>query len=287
MSLTIASFNLYFFGESTGAHVERDEIDQELIARVIANVDADAIAFQEIHERDVLQRVLDRASFLRPGRRWVTSVPAGVMATATTPTASFQVVLAVDEARVSVEAVSMPLVGGNSRPPLIVDLEVEGEPMQLIAVHLKSGTLDEPIDGNNAARRLKECRRLREWLDANPRDRRVIIGDFNAFLDHPSLEPLRALPGWTWLRHLWPDGARRWTTHLDSFAFDPCAIDHVGLAPGCSADRLEVHCFDLSDELARDGKSWREWLATDDVDETNLRRVSDHRPVRATVQLNV
>lgn len=287
MRLRVASFNIYFFGDrSKPAHVVRDDQDLALLARVVADVDGDVIAFQEIHDRELLQLVLDQASALRQERSWTLTVPVGVLATGSKPTSPYQVALAVDRRRVDVTCISTPIKAlSGSRRPLIVEAVIDGKYVQIIAVHMKSGLLDDPMTSSNAETRLRETTRLRDWIEAHPVGLRVLIGDLNSLPTHPSLEPLRTLPGWTWPAHRWPDGVRRWTTHLDSFDFDPCAIDHLALGPGLVTEAVDVHCFDRAEEPVRDGLALREWLGSDQRVAPNLQRVSDHRPIFANLEL--
>lgn len=172
----------------------------------------------------------------------------------------------------------------------MVDLNIGVASVQVIVVHMKSGLLDDAPD-ESSERRAAECRRLLEWVGAAPEwvgaapgSPRIIVGDFNARPTHVSIAAVRNATGWTWPPHRWPAGARRWTTHLDSFGFDPCVIDHVALF-GLNSDSLNVHCFDLDEVRTRDGLTWRAWLATDGHDETRLRRVSDHRRVYLDLEL--
>jgi endonuclease/exonuclease/phosphatase family metal-dependent hydrolase len=291
--IRLASFNIYWFGEhprpGAAPHIDRDDIDLDLLAHIIADLDADVIAFQEIHDRGRLQAVLDRASVLRGTRTWTTEVPLGALSNASASLVSpFQVVVAVDTQRVEVQSITTPIPGvPSSRRPLVVRVCTPALTLELIAVHMKSGLLGpdhDNRDNNDTAIRTEECKQIYDWLHANPGPARAMIGDFNAFQGHSSLQALEALEGWTWPQHHWPAGARRWTTHLDSFEFDPCAIDHLGLSAGLVADALHVHCFDQDQRPARDGQSWRDWLATDTNDETHLRRLSDHRPIYSDVR---
>jgi endonuclease/exonuclease/phosphatase family metal-dependent hydrolase len=286
-TVRIASFNIFFFGElGDPPKVERDPGDLQLLARVIDAVDPDVISFQEIFDLHLLQEVLDRASAIRGTRSWTAWSEGRPIATGPTPTSKYQVAMAVDSKVATVGGISMPLVPEpKSRPPLVVDLEVKGRALQVVAVHMKSGLLDEGANGPDSMTRCAECVKLRDWIAGNPVTSRVLIGDFNSLPTHPSTAHLRTLPGWTWPAHRWPQGVRRWTTHLDSFQFDPCAIDHLALAEGLSADALQVHCFDRAEDVARDGVSWRDWCDSDNPTPANLRRVSDHRTVFADVRI--
>ncbi|MDP2308671.1 MAG: endonuclease/exonuclease/phosphatase family protein [Pseudomonadota bacterium] len=297
--MRIATFNVYWFG-TTRPIVEREPEDDQLVAQVLARLDADVVALQEICDLPRLERVLRAAAALsgrdlrvRVGEAFVTSGRPHELA----DTALQKVVYAWDPATVE-PIVWGPLGGGPAlRPPLLATFRdrADGAALSLAAVHLKSGLMGAPLADASAALRLREAAHLSRWLDgaalgpvgalqagAGPR---VVLGDFNAREDDPSIAPLRSLPGWAWPKAVLPAGDP-WTTWLDREVIDHVAASSEARFVGSP----RVFAFDRDPALGDaaffhrvDGFVAQRARGFPRAPVENLYRVSDHRPVVAEI----
>lgn len=297
--MRIATFNVYWFGTSRNI-VERAPEDDQLVARVLARLDADVIALQEICDLPRLERVLQAAGALagrdlrlRVADTFVTSARPHELA----DRALQKVVYAWDAA--TVEPVVWGSLGGGPalRPPLLAtfrDRRDDAE-VSVAAVHLKSGLMGVPLADASAALRLRESTHLARWLGGEAvgpagalragAGACVVLGDFNAREDDPSIAPLRSLSGWAWPRPILPEGDP-WTTWLDREI-----IDHVAASPEARfVGAPRAFAFDRDPDL---GDTTFFHKVDDFVAQRargfprapveNLYRVSDHRPVVAEV----
>ncbi|MDP2313760.1 MAG: endonuclease/exonuclease/phosphatase family protein [Pseudomonadota bacterium] len=299
--MRIATFNVYWFGTTRPGIVDRTPDDDDLVARVLAGLDADVLALQEICDLPRLERVLRRAAtfsgrdrHLRVGDSFVTSARPSELA----DTANQKVVCAWDPA--TVEPLAWGALGGGPalRPPLLATFRDrrDGAALTLAALHLKSGFMGAPLTDESAALRLREAAYLARWLSGEnvgptalaqaPLGPLVALGDMNARRDDPTLEPLRRLPGWSWPVPTLP-AEDPWTTFLDREV-----IDHIGASPAARfVGTPYAYAFDRDPALG--GRAW--FHAVEDFSAQrargfprapveNLYRVSDHRPVVAEIE---
>jgi endonuclease/exonuclease/phosphatase family metal-dependent hydrolase len=296
--MRIATWNIYWLGERSGDKIRRGAEDLELIAEVLKNVSADVLAFQEVVDPAVLEAILKKAggsqrdySIRAEDGPWFSS-------TSNPDSASNnyqKIFLAMDRERVEfLGGVSIP-DGPAGRKPYAARLRDRSSETEfvVVAVHLRSGY---PIflDVEDAAKRRQEASALARWLHGeaaadNPSfpiptvDRVIVLGDFNAQLNDPngSLDPLRegSLSDWTWDNPM-ADGSH-FTTAVD----DGYVIDFIMLSPVASEGITQAPTVYAFDHDPRLGGSMRFHTGTGSADRLKNYRVSDHRPVVATLDL--
>lgn len=295
--MRLATFNIYWLGH-TGEEqsIGRTDADRDLIARVIARLDADALVFQEIVDPEALQRILARAGQLTPEPRdyrlrdgqgrWLCD-----NSLLNRPD-SQKVFAAYDANKYELRAAS-PVLGHNRRLPFaarVRRLTHRGEVL-IVGVHFKSGQ-PQFTDAESSETREEQCQHLADWIagmktgenpepaipEPEPGEHVVVLGDFNALYDAdpaeyaavvPSLDPLREghMAEWWWEKPLRdPEGGDRTTSYLERLL-----IDFVMLSPSLR-ERVEraptIYAFDQDPQI--------------NVADP---RVSDHRPV--FVEINV
>jgi len=284
--MRLATFNIYWLG---GNQIQRTTEDLRKIAQVIARLDADIFAFQEIVGVAELQQIFDLASSLT-GRSYQLFDAADKFL----GEAKFggqKVVVTYDRQRYELLAAS-PIYGGGKGLAFGLRLQdiAGGGQITVIGVHLKSG---QPFftDAKSAATRKKQCQHLQDWVAGNkqaknpvipmplPGEHVVILGDFNALyrsddLDLAgvvaSLNPLReeAMAAWWWQEPLAdPAGGGRVTVYGERLL-----IDYVMLSPSLK-DRIVqppvIYAFDQDPEIGVAEK-----------------RLSDHRPVWVEIDIS-
>jgi endonuclease/exonuclease/phosphatase family metal-dependent hydrolase len=291
--MRLATFNIFWLGneefvskpESGGE--ARTAADWELIGRVIAKLNADVIAFQEIVSLDELRTVLNHVNL---PRNYQFFDDEGQML-GTGGSQAQKVVVAYDRQRYTLDKAS-PILGHNRRLPFALRLErnTGGGRMMVIGVHFKSG---QPLFTNQDSSdiRAEQCQHLADWIagqkaDDNPvlprpdpDERIVILGDFNALRssDNPnfqgvvaSLDPLRQghMAGWAWDDpRPDPDWGGSSTSYIERLL-----IDHVMLSPSIKAADVRqeptIYAYDNDPEFSSAEVRYR---------------VSDHRPVSVEV----
>ncbi len=324
MELRIATFNIYWYPSSSFVGNRRSEADRGKIREVIRRLDADVLVFQEILDladlEDLLSHLIPTRSYrLRDtAGRWTASgadQQDGMKVVVAFDGNRLELV----EAGTARMPDAAPASKGR-RDPVAARLRVPGgTPFTVIGVHLKSGVLtvgskDTTPDDDV---RIEEMRGLTEWITtaapigpggkARQADEpTVLIGDFNAVRGNAalrSLVPGGALSSWSWPAPRFasamlpsPQEAplpeiERWTTHLDRMV-----IDHVIASPKTKVvDGPWVYAFDHDESWMQAAGVTREWLGERDYPLTpekksadrieNLHRISDHRPVRVTIEL--
>jgi len=299
--MKLATFNIYWLGGYAEHDVQRSGEDNQRLAEIIAEVNADVYVFQEIVDADVLREILDMAdekTASTTGRRYtmhdaqnhLLGVGAGA------PQNDQQVVIAYDAGRYDLLASSV-IKGGVSRPPFAARLRGKngGGQLLVVGVHFKSGQ-PQVTDESSSKKRERQCQHLSDWLDGKvagvnpslpaplPGEHVAVLGDFNAVYDstdanHPffegdplfpkfvaSLNPLREghMAEWLWEKPVPEDANDGQVSNyeenllIDFIMFSPSLKGHVPPAP-------TIYAFD------RLGPSGR--------------RISDHRPVYAEVNI--
>ncbi len=155
------------------------------LGAIAREVNADIFAFQEVEGEAALARILPAAeyAFYVPDTPWIQRVGFAVRRT-----------------RVHVRGVEAyaPLgAGKRSRYGADLDVVVDGKPLRLLAVHLKSACHARPLtdesrhprddesDAPACIQLARQVKPLKEWIDARGRERMpfVILGDFNRRFD--------------------------------------------------------------------------------------------------------
>ncbi|HEY0380277.1 MAG TPA: hypothetical protein VGC87_25410 [Pyrinomonadaceae bacterium] len=324
MEVRIATFNIFWFPSSSFIGNSRSAEDLEMLREVIKRLDADVLVFEEILDLEKLEGLLSdlipgRSYSLRDkDEQWSASTleqQHGMKVPLAFDSNKLEL-LEVGSARLAGQA---PTPTGR-RDPVAARLRPlgGGPPLTVIGVHLKSGMLTQGAPSTHDDEvRVEEMANLTKWITtsapikpggpARPGgEPTVLIGDFNAVDGNAALTAL--LPGGklsSWSRpkprftsamspspvevHLPPE--ERWTTHLDREI-----IDHVILSPEVQLfDGPWVYAFDRDDSWLQAAGVTRDWLEEKGFTFTpkneepkpmeNLHHISDHRPVRVSVNL--
>ena len=203
------------------------------LARQVARLDADIIAFQEVQSARALAAILADGRYQQPGswQWWVNPLPVN---------ARQRVALAVRSSRLgTLQLHALPELGRplwrEQRGGLLARLTLaSGRILHLLVVHLKSGCRDGELDSTMACRQLAaQGRILARIIDQEQESGAplVILGDFNRdFANEQAL--------WSQLDNQQPRGARlqRLTQgfqqpdgcYLARYGADP--IDHILLS---------------------------------------------------------
>lgn len=284
--MRLATFNIYWLG---GNQIQRTEDDLGKIAQVIAKLDADVLAFQEIVGVAQLQTILDQANNLTARDYKLFDANQKLLGAA--KYGGQKVVVAYGAQRYELVAAA-PISGGGKGLAFGLRLKgiVGGGQVLVVGVHLKSG---QPsfTDQNSATTRAIQCQHLADWVTGKkaadkevlpaplPDEHVVILGDFNALYRSDnseydgvvrSLDPLREGPmaKWWWQEPLAdPAGGDRTTVYVERLL-----IDYVMLSPSLKERILKpptIYAFDQDPEIGAAGI-----------------RVSDHRPVVVEVDIS-
>ncbi len=157
----------------------RDSADLGRLAALVRQLDADVIAFQEVENAAVARKVF---------RGYEICIASG-------PGAQHAGFAVRSTLRFACEPPLASLAGGGrGRPgqPLLLYPRT-GAPIELLAVHLKSGCARDPLDSPTAACRLlsEQAAALGEWIAARAAagTHFVVLGDLNRPAGHASEDP--------------------------------------------------------------------------------------------------
>lgn len=325
MDVRIATLNIFGYPSSFLGN-SRNAQDHAMIGELIKRLDADVIVFQEIIDLEELERLLSGLVPGREYRlkddaeHWIASAVGGngmkvVMAFDRNRLKPLEAGKAKKAG---------PGATGGKRDCVAARLSPAGggKSLTVIGVHFKSGLLTvpprhEPEDDT----RVEEVNNLIDWIEslspilpgveARPAgEPTVLIGDFNAVRGNISVEPILSgarLKSWLWAE---PDftsslsptpvsnipAGEHWTTFIDK-----AVIDHVLLSPEIEpVEGPWVYVFEYDPTWLAAADVTQEWMrkveyvltTTDDEgqvtteDKENLFRITDHRPVRITVNLD-
>jgi len=323
MKVRIATCNIFWFPSSGYIGNSRSSTDLDKVREVIARLDADIIVFQEIRDlqalNDLLSAIPNRSYKMRDkNNNWAASTlhqPGNIKVPVAFDSNKLEL-LEVGNALVAGEDLSE----FGMRDPVAARLRpVGGGPtLTVIGVHLKSGDLTvEPMVSADDKKRIEEIKKLLEWIKTlapvtpggqkrPAQEPTVLLGDFNAINGNVSLKHLLSdavLSTWAWPQPRFASSVspspvellnlqthERWTTHLDKKI-----IDHVFLSPEVKlVEGPWVYAYDRDDswlQAAGVSKNWLEefgyTLTKNGISSPtkNINRVTDHRPVRVTVEL--
>jgi endonuclease/exonuclease/phosphatase family metal-dependent hydrolase len=145
----------------------RDSADLSRIAWYAHKLDADVVAFQEVENSAIAARIFaDHRICIAAGRGLQHvgfAIRAGIA----------------HRCGPQLDAISL---GGAQRAGMRLVLFPETpQAVELLAVHLKSGCADDPLDSGSAACVLlaAQARQLSAWIAAHARSRFILLGDFN------------------------------------------------------------------------------------------------------------
>lgn len=278
--INLATFNLFWFPESGKVKSHRSADDRRLIQRVLENLDAHALVFQEILDLEALQTLLSQVEGHRYRMRkpaqgetegeWLASGSGKSMKVACAYDAD--VLDLVDGAPLD-NPESYWHYGGRDPYAMYLREPTTGTELTFVGVHMKS---ENPRAVNPVGPESKDIRELEAgflatWLageskveqenpkfNTPPTEKVVVMGDFNAVTTLSVLSPLRlgSLAGWHW-----PDRAvvespssgqpvddewGEWSTYLDREV-----IDHALVSPALKEDVDDglIYAFDLDPSL--------------------------------------
>ena len=191
--LRIASWNMEFLAEKNGAGCHsRQEVDYAQMKAIVDGLNADVIAFEEVENPAAAARVFDPSRYTivmedRPGK---SGDPCGSDA----PGQTFirqAVGFAIRSDLVFTRAPDVTALEiGNPNLRSGVDITVRprgGEPLRLLAIHLKSGCF-EGTTGQACPQLLKQIPAVAAWIDAAAAGptRFAVLGDWNRRLALPA-----------------------------------------------------------------------------------------------------
>ena len=321
MSINLSTFNIFWYGSSDMTKNPRTGADQKRIEQVLTRLDADAFVFQEILDHERLETLLHAI----PGHDYQLRQPDGAWLTSADPPSKnkMKIVCAYDSKVLELIAaapLSNPKIGlkyPGPRAPYAMRLRelTTGADFTLVGVHLKSGPPAAGKGDEAADARYDETTFLASWLDGTldlklepferpPGEDVIVMGDCNATEANFSLAPLyegRELLKSRFAASFDPaaplpldDPAEKWSTFLDGVV-----IDHAIVSPTVrpKIGSALIYAFDLDPALDKEPAGGGHWLrrTTDYRVEPyenagvrpvpNLYRISDHRPVRITMDL--
>jgi endonuclease/exonuclease/phosphatase family metal-dependent hydrolase len=247
------------------------QITVDAVSEVIEALDVDLLALQEINDTVTLQQMVDGL----PGYEayYDSAWPAGLAYVYKTDTLTV-----VDAYEIYT---TQPFWSAFPRSPMVIEVEFGGELVIVINNHFKccgDGILDLGDLGDEETRRFTASNLLKQYIDLNHADDRVIVlGDLNDILtdsvannvfqtilddpDHYAFADAAIANGSSadWSYPTWP-------SHLDHLLITDELFDAV--ADGAA----EVECIRIDDVLPG---GWSEYDA----------KISDHRPVALKILL--
>lgn len=146
----------------------RDSADLGRMAAHASRLDADVIALQEVEDTAIASKVLRGYNFCLANGQGVQHVGFAIRRDL--------------RYRCGPQLASLA-AGGRGRPGMLLTLLLPGQaPIQLLAVHLKSGCAHEPLDAATAACRLlaAQAEALGTWISTQAsKGRFIVLGDLN------------------------------------------------------------------------------------------------------------
>lgn len=186
--MRVATFNIYWLG---GNKIQRTDADEQHIATIIENLDADVIAFQEIIDRQVLKRILDLASSHTDRDYRIRDELGDWLESGSS---NMRVMMAYDHSTTKLHSFTA-ISGGKKRKPCAIQVSdrQSGVEVTAVGVHLHSG-YPKFDDIEDAAIRQSQCENINRWIHGqeagtNPEfpepatDHVLLLGDFNALND--------------------------------------------------------------------------------------------------------
>ena len=181
-SLKVATWNIAWLGSHE--YNKRDNDDYQQLAEYAKALDADVIALQEVENADYARKVFgDEYHYYFSTKDWVQRVGVAVRK-------SLNLEIKSAEYRA--------LDVGRVRNGIDITLTQGDKSLRLLAVHLKSGCFDNPLDPKSVEampastdrelRRKDACQRLAKqrsplesWIDARASENKpfIVLGDFN------------------------------------------------------------------------------------------------------------
>ena len=291
--ITVATFNV------ENLHVGSDEARFAAVAEIVVGRmgSPTILAVQEIQDDTGpvddgvvgAERTLDRlVEFIAeaggPRYEWAQIDPVD-KADGGQPGANIRAALLFDPRRVGVVAAAdtrltaNPTVLGSddaaftdSRKPLAVELEVDGERLTVVVCHLRSKGGDDPLFGNrqppvlsSETQRHAQAELIRSFLEhrlsLHPSERIIVLGDLNDFEFRAPVETLAAEPMVNLVERL--PQADRWTYVYQG---NSQVLDHIIVSPAL-ADGAEIEVVHVNSA------------------EPATERASDHDPVIARLRV--
>ena len=322
MEVRIATLNIFFFPEGFVGN-KRSNADMEMIRDVIRRLDSDIIVFQEIYDLGKLEQLMANVI---PGRTYSMRDQAGHWAASNigpdmkVPLAFDTNKLELLEVGSARNADDPP--ADMSRRDAVAGRfkRRDGQSsFTVVGVHLKSGYLNVgPTNDPDDIMRTGQMANLTRWITTlapilpggNQRpasEPTVLIGDFNAVRGNMALTPLSQggnLSTWHWPEPRFASALspapvevnlsqdERWTTHLDKKI-----IDHVIVSPETKMiGDPWAYAFDYDGAWLHAAGVTKQWLEHFGYTfhpvnkpprvKENLHHITDHRPVRVSIDLD-
>ena len=227
-------------------NASRDSADIARLARYARELNADVIAFQEVENQAIARKVFAGYQICMADGSGIQHVGFAVR-----PELPHRCGPALD---------SLALEGHTRKGMTLKLTPANGPPIELLAVHLKSGCSREPLETNTTA-----CQQLRQqalilgaWIEARAmmQDRFIVLGDFNRVPplsdDDPFWQRVRTTPLHLLAEHLTFGNCQRgqaFTAFIDQILLSSSLASHIvgGSArhPGFrSSDAVRYHLSD-------------------------------------------
>jgi endonuclease/exonuclease/phosphatase family metal-dependent hydrolase len=166
----LATWNLEWLNAESGAGtVRRADEDYARLRKYAERLAADVIAVQEVDGEQALRRVFDDATY-----DYHMTSQSGVQRAGFAYRSSLRATKNPD-----LEALDV----GGVRTAADLTLVINGRPVRLLSVHLKSGCFDEPLStsSNDCTKLAAQLPVLEQWIDARAaaNEAFVVLGDFN------------------------------------------------------------------------------------------------------------
>jgi endonuclease/exonuclease/phosphatase family metal-dependent hydrolase len=152
--------------------VKRQDVDYDRLRKYAKQLDADIVAVQEVDGEEALRRVFDDAEY----DYHVASQNGGQLTGF-----AYRATLSVTK-NPDVESLDV----GSVRTGTDLTVNVNGQPVRLLSVHLKSGCFEDPLTTNTVActKLHAQLPKLEEWIDARAAASEpfLVLGGFNRCL---------------------------------------------------------------------------------------------------------
>ncbi len=168
--LTIATWNMKWLHRNNGAgEVPRDNGDYERMAHYASVLDADIIALQEVDGAEAAARVFDPAEY-----DFHMSSRSSLQRTGFAYRKGLQITTHPDYTALEI---------GNLRRGTDLEVEVEGQTLRLLNIHLKSGCFSQSLGSTSSSctKLAAQVDVLEDWIDdrASEGTPSMVLGDFN------------------------------------------------------------------------------------------------------------
>lgn len=179
-TVRIATWNIeHLRAQNQVGAVKRDNADFARLAELASELDADIIALQEVDGPEAAARVFDDNTY-----NFFFSDRDDKQRTGFAVRNDIPVISDLDFVELS--------IGDSVRRGTDITVEIDGQPLRLLSVHLKSGCFDRPLNSSSSScqKLAQQVPLMESWID----DRTIegvpfiVLGDYNRRFDAPGDE---------------------------------------------------------------------------------------------------